>query len=138
MQRERENSESLKRRKKSVTQENSHKDISGFFQRNLADHEEGLITYSTLTQWKAAPREGGTREGTRESAPYRVTADPGRGKDHPRPPAHQEMSHGVRGRDLGTYTRGAAHQLIFTNRGTSRSLEGLMWKLKLQYFGHLM
>ena len=38
MQRERENSESLKRRKKSVTQENSHKEISGFVQRNLADH----------------------------------------------------------------------------------------------------
>ena len=99
---------------------------------------EQLVTYSTLTQWKAAPREGGTGESMRESAPYRVTADPGRGKDHPRPPAHQEMSHRDRGRDLGTYTRGAAHQLIFTNRGTSRSLEELMWKLKLQYFGHLM
>ena len=75
-----------------------------------------MITNSTLTQWKAAPREGGTGEGTRESAPYRVTADPGRGKDHPRPPAHQEMSHRDRGRDLETYTRGAAHQLIFTNK----------------------
>ena len=77
---------------------------------------EGVVTYSTLTQGKAAPREGGTGEGTRESAHYRVTADPGRGKDHPRPPAHQEMSHRDRGRDLETYTRGAAHQLIFTNK----------------------
>lgn len=63
---------------------------------------EGLVTYSTLTQGKAAPREGGTGEGTRESAPHRVTADPGRGKDHPRSAAHQKMSHRDRGRDLGT------------------------------------
>ena len=61
MQRERENSKSLKRRKKSVTQENSHKEISGFVQRNLADHEEGLITYSTFTQGKAAPSGGQER-----------------------------------------------------------------------------
>ena len=40
---------SLKRRKNSVTQEDSHKEISGFVQGNLADHEERLITYSTLT-----------------------------------------------------------------------------------------
>ena len=99
---------------------------------------EGLVTYSTLTQGKTAPREGGTGEVTRESDPYRVIADPGRGKDHPRTLAYQEMSHGDQSRGLGTYTNGAAHQLIFTNRGTTRSLEGLMWKLKLQYFGHLM
>ena len=74
----------------------------------------------------------------KERAPYRVTADPGRGKDRPRTPAHQERSHGDQGTDSGTYTHGAAHQLIFTDRGTSRSLEGLMLKLKLQYFGHLM
>ena len=42
MQRERENSESLKRRKKSVTQENSHKEISRFVQRNLADHDRRI------------------------------------------------------------------------------------------------
>ena len=42
----------------------------------------------------------------RESAPYRVTADPGRGKDHPRPPAYQEMSQGP-GQGLGNlYTWG--------------------------------
>ena len=46
---------------------------------------EGLVTYSTLTQWKVASREGGTVEGARESAPYRVTADPGRGKTIPSP-----------------------------------------------------
>ena len=137
MQRERENSESLKRRKKSVTQENSHKEISGFVQRNLADHNRTTGNILHPHSVESSP-QGGTREGMRESAPYRVTADPGRGKDHPRPPAHQEMSHGDWGRDLGTYTHGAAHQLIFTNRWTSRSLEGLMWKLKLQYFGHLM
>ena len=129
-------SKSLKRRINSVTEEDSHKDISGFVQRNPADHEEGLVTHSTLTQGKAAP--GRDRRGHGERAPYRVTADPGRAKDHPRPPAHQEMSHRDWGRDLGTYTRGAARQLIFTNRGTSYSLEGLMWKLKVQYFGHLM
>ena len=58
--------------------------------------------------------QGGTGEGMKERAPYRVTADPGRGKDRPRPPAHQEMCHGGQGRDLGTYTHGATHQLIFT------------------------
>ena len=77
------------------------KEIGIFVQRNLADHEEGLITYSTLTQGKAAPRRG-TGDGMGESAPYRVTADPGRGKDHPRLPAHQKMSHRDWGRDLGT------------------------------------
>ena len=46
---------------------------------------EGLVIYSTLTQGKAAPRKRGTGEGTRESAPYRVTADPGRGKTIPSP-----------------------------------------------------
>ena len=111
--------------------------ISADLSKETLQTMTGLVKYSTLTQGKAAPRKRGTGEGTRESAPYRVTADPGRGKDHPRPPAHQKMSHRDRGRDLGTYTRGAAHQLIFTNRGTSRSLEGLMWKLKLQDFGHL-
>ena len=137
MQRERENSESLKRRKKSVTQENSHKEISGFVQRNLADHDRriGNILHPHSGE---SSSQGGTGEGTRESAPYRVIADPGRGKDHPRTPAYQEMSHGDQSRGLGTYTHGAAHQLIFTNRGTSRSLEELMWKLKLQYFGHLI
>ena len=129
-------SKSLKRRINSVTEEDSHKDISGFVQRNPADHEEGLVTLSTLTQGKAAP--GRDRRGHGERAPYRVTADPGRAKDHPRPPAHQEMSHRDWGRDLGTYTRGAARQLTFTNRGISHSLEGLMWKAKLQYFGHLL
>ena len=99
MQRERENSESLKRRKKSVTQENSHKDISGFVQRNLADHEEGLITYSTLTQWKAAPREG--QERAREKVlPTESQQILGGGKDRPRPPAHQETSKGP-GQGLG-------------------------------------
>ena len=39
-----------------------------------------------------------------------------RGKDRPRPPARQEMSHRDRGRDLGTYTHGVAHQLIFTDK----------------------
>ena len=48
------NSKGLKRRKNSVTQEDSHKEISGFVQGNPADHEERLI-HSTLTQWKAAP-----------------------------------------------------------------------------------
>ena len=42
----------------------------------------------------------------RESAAYRVTADLGRGKDHPRPPAHQETSQGP-GQGLGNlYTWG--------------------------------
>ena len=51
-----------------------------------------------------------------ESAPYRVTADPGRGKDHPRSAAHQEMSHRDQGRVLGTYTPEAMHQLISTDK----------------------
>ena len=67
--------------------------MSRFVQRNPADHEEGLVTFSTLTQGKAAPGRG--RRGHGERAPYRVTAAPGRGKDHPRPPAHQEMSQGL-------------------------------------------
>ena len=53
----------------------------------------------------------------RESVPYRFTADSGReAKNHPRPPAHQETSHGNRGRDSGMYTLGAVHQLISTDK----------------------
>ena len=111
---QRQNSKGVKRRKSSVTQEDSHKEMSRFVQRNPADHEEGLVTFSTLTQGKAAP--GRDRRGHEERAPYRVTADPGRGKDHPRPPAHQEMSHRDRGRDSGTYTPEAMHQLISTDK----------------------
>ena len=68
--------------------------MSGFVQRNPADHEEGLVTHSTLTQGKAAP--GRDRRGHGERAPYRVTADPRRATDCPRPPAHQETSQGPR------------------------------------------
>ena len=58
-----------------------------------------------LTQGKPAPGRNRRRHQT-ERAPYRVTADPGRGKDHPRPPAHQEMSRGP-GQGLGNlYTWG--------------------------------
>ena len=57
--------------------------------------------------------QGRTGEGTkRKNVPYGVTADPGRGKDHPRTPAHQKTGHGEQDRDSGTYTFGAAHQLI--------------------------
>ena len=111
---QRQNSKGVKRRKSSVTQEDSHKEMSRFVQRNPADHEEGLVTFSTLTQGKAAP--GRDRRGHGERAPYRVTAAPGRGKDHPRPPAHQEMSHGDQGMDSGTYTPEAMHQLISTDK----------------------
>ena len=131
---QRQNSKGVKRRKSSVTQEDSHKEMSGFVQRNPADHEEGLVTHSTLTQGKAAP--GRDRRGHGERSPYRVTAAPGRGKDCPRPPAHQETSQG-RGQGLGNlYTWGCRSADFY--RGIIRSLEGLMWKLKLQYFGHLM
>ena len=103
---QRQNSKGVKRRKSSVTQEDSHKEMSRFVQRNPADHEEGLVTFSTLTQGKAAPGRG--RRGHGERAPYRVTAAPGRGKDRPRPPAHQETSQGPR-QGLGNlYTRGYA------------------------------
>ena len=108
------NSKGVKRRKSSVTQEDSHKEMSGFVQRNPADHEEGLVTHSTLTQGKAAP--GRDRRGHGERAPYRVTAAPGRGKDNSRPPAHPEMSHRDRGRDSGTYTPEAVLQLIPTDK----------------------
>ena len=80
--------------------------MSRFVQRNPADHEEGLVTHSTLTQGKAAP--GRDRRGHEERAPYRVTADPGRGKDHPRPPAHQEMSQ-TPGQRFGNSYTWAAH-----------------------------
>ena len=111
---QRQNSKGVKRRKSSVTQEDSHKEMSRFVQRNPADHEEGLVTFSTLTQGKAAP--GRDRRGHGERSPYRVTAAPGRGKDCPRPPAHQEMSHRDRGRDSGTYTPEAVLQLISTDK----------------------
>ena len=111
---QRQNSKGVKRRKSSVTQEDSHKEMSRFVQRNPADHEEGLVTFSTLTQGKAAPGRG--RRGHGERSPYRVTAAPGRGKDCPRPPAHQEMSHRDRGRDSGTYTPEAVLQLIPTDK----------------------
>ena len=107
-------SKSLKRRINSVTEEDSYKEISRFVQRNPAYREEGLVTHSTLTQGKAAP--GRDRRGHGERAPYRVTAAPGRGKDSPRPPAHQEMSHRDRGRDSGTYTPEAVLQLIPTDK----------------------
>ena len=52
-----------------------------------------------LTQGKPAP--GRNRRGYEaESAPCKVTADPGRGKDHPRPSSHPEMSQGP-GQRLG-------------------------------------
>ena len=52
-----------------------------------------------LTQGKPAP--GRNRRGYEaESAPYKVTADPGRGKDHPRPSSHPETSQGP-GQRLG-------------------------------------
>ena len=54
-------SKSLKRRINSVTEEDSYKEISRFVQRNPAYREEGLVTHSTLTQGKAAPREGQER-----------------------------------------------------------------------------
>ena len=111
---QRQNSKGVKRRKSSVTQEDSHKEMSGFVQRNPADHEEGLVTFSTLTQGKAAP--GRARRGHGERAPYRVTAAPGRGQDSPRPPAHQEMSHRDWGRYSGTYTPEAVLQLIPTDK----------------------
>ena len=44
--------------------------MSGFVQRNPADHEEGLVTHSTLTQGKAAPgriRRGHERKGSLQS-----------------------------------------------------------------------
>ena len=44
--------------------------MSGFVQRNPADHEEGLVTHSTLTQGKAAPgrdRRGHKRKGSLQS-----------------------------------------------------------------------
>ena len=74
--------------------------ISADLSKETLQTMTGLVKYSTLTQGKAAPRKRGTGEGTRESAPYRVTADPGRGRDHPRPPAHQETSQGL-GQGLG-------------------------------------
>jgi len=138
MQRERENSKSLKRRKKSVTQENSHKEISGFVQRNLADHDRRSGNILHPHSGESSSQGVRDRRGHKRKCSLQSHSRSWRGEDHPRPPAHQEMSHRDRGRDLGTYTRGAAHQLLFTNRWTSRSLEGLMWKLKLQYFSHLM
>ena len=137
MQRERENSKSLKSRKEFCHPEDSHKEISGYIKRNLADDDRRICNMLHSHSWESSS-QGGTGEGMRERAPYRVTADPGRAKDRARPPAHQEMCHGDQGRGLGTYTRGAARQLIFTNRGISHSLQGLMLKLKLQYFGHLV
>ena len=78
--------------------------------------ETRFSTAPFLTPAILSLRETSSREGQeghkRERAPYRVTADPGRGKDHPRTPAHQKTGHGEQDRDSGTYTFGAAHQLI--------------------------
>ena len=59
--------------------------------------------------------QGGTGEGTRQKVLPRVTADPGRGKDYPRPPAHQEVSQGP-GQRLGNLDTWAAQQLISTDK----------------------
>ena len=67
---QRQNSKGVKRRKSSVTQEDSHKEMSRFVQRNPAYREEGLVTHSTLTQGKAAPgrdRRGHKRKGSLQS-----------------------------------------------------------------------
>ena len=59
-------------------------EISIFVQRNLADHDRRIGNILHPHSGESSP-QGRTREGTRESAPYRVTADPGRGKTIPGP-----------------------------------------------------
>ena len=91
---------------------------------------EGLMTYSTLTQGGAPPREGQERAWEKE-LPKESQQLLGGERTIPGP-QHDRKHHRDWGRDLGIYTRGAAHQLIIINRGTSCSLEERMLKLKLQ------
>ena len=100
-----------------MTQEDSHKEISGFVQGNLADHEERLITYSTLTQWKAAPERD--RRGHERKCSLQSHSRSWEGKGPSQAPAHQETSKGP-GQGLGNlYMWGCTSTDLYKQRDKS-------------------
>ena len=98
---------------------------------------EGLMTYSTLTQGDAALRE--EQERAREKELPTESQQLLWGERTIPGPQHDRKW--VTGTGAGTWE--LTHMGLHINwslqtRGTSHSLEGLMLKLKLQYFGHLL
>ena len=68
MQRERENSKSLKSRKEFCHPEDSHKEISGYIKRNLADDDRRICNMLHSHSGESSS-QGGTGEGTEKGLP---------------------------------------------------------------------
>ena len=118
MQRERENSKSLKRRKKSVTQENSHKEISGFVQRNLADHDRRIGHILHPHSGESSSREGQERARRKGSLQSHSSSWEGKGPSQD-PSTSGNESQGP-GQGLGNlYTWGCTSTDLYKQRDKS-------------------
>ena len=91
-------------------------EISRFVQRNFADHDRRIGNILHSHSGESSSQGGRDRRGHERKCSLQSHSRSWEGKGPSQDPGISGNESWGPGQDLGTYTHGAAHQLIFTNK----------------------